>query len=125
MRSNHPRITSSHFSRAATMYVRQSTLAQVERNRESTARQYDLVARAQSLGWVREQVRVVDADLGVSGSVTGHGEGFDALIAEVALGRAGIILALGGSRLARDNAAWYRRLALAGAGDPPAADADA
>ena len=47
--SNHTKITSSHLSRAAAIYVRQSTLAQVERNRESTARQYDLVARAQ--GW--------------------------------------------------------------------------
>ena len=122
--SNHTKITSSHLSRAAAIYVRQSTLAQVERNRESTARQYDLVARAQGLGWAREQVRVVDADLGISGSVTGQRDGFDALIAEVALGQVGIILALEVSRLARDNAAWYRLLDLAGACDTLVADAD-
>jgi DNA invertase Pin-like site-specific DNA recombinase len=122
--SNHTKITSSHLSRAAAIYVRQSTLAQVERNRESTARQYDLVARAQGLGWARERVRVVDADLGISGSVTGQRDGFDALIAEVALGQVGIILALEVSRLARDNAAWYRLLDLAGACDTLVADAD-
>jgi DNA invertase Pin-like site-specific DNA recombinase len=122
--SEHTKITSSHLARSAAIYVRQSTLAQVERNRESTARQYDLGARARQLGWAGDQVRVVDADLGVSGSVTGQREGFEALIAEVALGQVGIILALEVSRLARDNAAWYRLLDLAGACDTLVADAD-
>ena len=98
------KITSSHLSRAAVIYVRQSTLAQVERNTESTARQYDLVNRAGQLGWPREAIRVVDGDLGISGSVTGQRDGFEGLVAEVALGQVGIILALEVSRLARDNA---------------------
>lgn len=76
--SEHGRITASHRSRATVIYVRQSTLSQVERNRESTARQYDLTERAVALGWPRSAVRVVDADLGISGSVTGRREGFDA-----------------------------------------------
>jgi DNA invertase Pin-like site-specific DNA recombinase len=118
------KITSSHRSRAAVIYVRQSTLAQLERNTESTARQYGLVHRARQLGWPREAIRVVDADLGVSGSVLGQREGFESLVAEVALGQAGIILALEASRLARDNAAWYRLLDLAGACDTLVADAD-
>jgi hypothetical protein len=104
------KITSSHLSRAAVIYVRQSTLAQLERNTESTARQYDLVQRAQQLGWPREAIRVVDGDLGISGSVTGQRAGFEGIVAEVALGQVGIILALEASRLARDNAAWYRLL---------------
>src|SRR5206468_5057111 len=119
------KITASHRSRAAVIYVRQSTLAQLERNTESTARQYDLVNRARQLGWPREAIRVVDADLGVSGSVLGQREGFESLVAEVALGQAGIILALEASRLARDNAAWYRLLDLAGICDTLVADADA
>jgi DNA invertase Pin-like site-specific DNA recombinase len=119
------KITSSHHSRAAVIYVRQSTLIQLERNTESTARQYDLVNRALQLGWPREAIRVVDADLGVSGSVTGQREGFESLVAEVALGQVGIILALEASRLARDNAAWYRLLDLAGVCDTLVADADA
>ena len=118
------KITSSHLSRAAVIYVRQSTLAQVERNTESTARQYDLVNRAGQLGWPREAIRVVDGDLGISGSVTGQRDGFEGLVAEVALGQVGIILALEVSRLARDNSAWYRLLDLAGVCDTLVADAD-
>jgi hypothetical protein len=68
--SEHPKVTTSHLRRAAVIYVRQSTLAQVDRNRESTARQYDLVARAQALGWPRSAVRVIDEDLGQSGTST-------------------------------------------------------
>ena len=119
------KITSSHRSRAAVIYVRQSTLAQLERNTESTARQYDLVHRARQLGWPREAIRVVDGDLGISGSVTGQRAGFEGMVAEVALGQVGIILALEASRLARDNAAWYRLLDLAGVCDTLVADADA
>ena len=118
------KITSSHLSRAALIYVRQSTLAQLERNTESTARQYDLVNRARQLGWPREAIRVIDGDLGISGSVTGQRAGFEGLVAEVALGQVGIILALEASRLARDNAAWYRLLDLAGVCDTLVADAD-
>ena len=88
------KITASHRSRAAVIYVRQSTVAQVERNTESTARQYDLVARARQLGWPPHQVRVVDGDLGVSRSVTGQRDAFEGMVAEVALGQVGIILAL-------------------------------
>jgi DNA invertase Pin-like site-specific DNA recombinase len=118
------KITSSHRSRAAVIYVRQSTLIQVERNTESTARQYDLASRARQLGWPPEAIRVVDGDLGISGSVTGQRAGFEGMIAEVALGQVGIILALEASRLARDNAAWYRLLDLAGVCDTLVADAD-
>ena len=74
--------------------LRQSTLAQVERNTESTARQYGLVSRARQLGWPASQVRVVDGDLGISGSVTGQRDASEGLVAEVALGQVGIILAL-------------------------------
>ena len=118
------KITASHLSRPAVIYVRQSTLMQVERNTESTLRQYDLVGRAGQLGWPREAIRVVDGDLGISGSVTGQRAGFEGLVAEVALGQVGIILALEASRLARDNAAWYRLLDLAGVCDTLVADAN-
>jgi DNA invertase Pin-like site-specific DNA recombinase len=122
--SEHSKVSAAHRSRAAVVYVRQSTLAQLERNAESTARQYDLRERAVSLGWAREQVRVIDADLGISGSVLGQRDGFESLVADVALGQIGIVLALEVSRLARDNAAWYRLLDLAGACDTLVADSD-
>jgi len=85
---------------------------QVERNRESTDRQYQLVTRALQLGWHRDQVRVIDEDMGISGSGITQRAGFAGMAAEVALGHAGIILALEASRFARNNADWYRLLDL-------------
>ena len=72
------KVTASHRSRAAVIYVRQSTLLQVERNRESTARQYDLVSRARELGWPRTAVTVIDEDLGLSGASAAGRSGFAA-----------------------------------------------
>ena len=118
------KVTAAHLRRAAVVYVRQSTLAQVERNRESTARQYDLVARAERLGWPRSGVRVIDGDLGVSGASTAGRSGFAELAAQVGLGQVGIVLSLECSRLARNNADWYRLLDLAGMTDTLIADAD-
>ena len=62
------KIKETHTQRAAVVYLRQSTLAQVEHNRESTARQYALADKACQLGWSKEQVAVIDEDLGLSGS---------------------------------------------------------
>jgi len=89
----------------------------LEHSTESTARQYDLVNRAVTLGWDRSRVLVVDADLGVSGSVIARRGGFEQFVADIALGQVGIIVALEVSRLARDNTAWYRPLDLAGTCD--------
>ncbi len=118
------KVTASHLRRAAMVYVRQSTLAQVDRNRESTARQYDLAGRAVALGWPRSAVRVIDADLGVSGASAVGRSGFAELAAQVGLGQVGIVLSLECSRLARNNADWYRLLDLAGMTDTLIADAD-
>ena len=101
-----------HIRRAAVVYIRQSTASQVEHHRESTARQYALVERACDLGWPKEQVIVVDEDLGISGASAGNRAGFARMASEVALGRVGIVLGLEVSRLARNNADWYRLLDL-------------
>ncbi|MGH8573441.1 MAG: recombinase family protein, partial [Gammaproteobacteria bacterium] len=98
----------SHLRRQAFIYVRQSTQAQLERNTESTERQYALVGRALELGFGREQVVVIDEDLGVSGSGSVERQGFARLAAEVGLGHAGLVLGLEASRLARNNVDWYR-----------------
>lgn len=66
--SERSKLTSSHLRRQAFVYLRQSSQAQLERNVESTARQYALVERAVELGFAREQVVVIDEDLGISGS---------------------------------------------------------
>jgi DNA invertase Pin-like site-specific DNA recombinase/transposase-like protein len=121
---NESKVTAAHLRRTAVIYVRQSSLAQVDRNKESTARQYDLVARAQALGWPSGAVRVIDDDLGVSGASTAGRSGFAELAAQVGLGQVGIVLALEVSRLARNNSDWYRLLDLAGMTDTLIADAD-
>ena len=118
------KITALHWRRTAVVYLRQSTAAQVEHNRESTARQYALVDRAVELGWLREQVTVIEQDLGLSGANATHRAGFAQLIADVALGHVGIVLSLEVSRLARNNADWYRLLDLCGMTDTLIGDAD-
>ncbi len=118
------KIKPAHTQRAAIVYVRQSSLSQLEHNRESTARQYALVDRACQLGWPNQQVVVIDEDLGLSGATTDKRSGFARLTSEVALGQAGIIVGLEVSRLARSNADWYRLLKLRGITDTLIADND-
>ena len=122
--SERQKLTSSHLRRQAFVYVRQSSQAQLERNTESTARQYALVERALELGFQREQVQVIDEDLGISGSGLSDRSGFARLAAEVALGHAGLVLGLEVSRLARNNVDWYRLLDLCGVTDTVIGDAD-
>jgi DNA invertase Pin-like site-specific DNA recombinase/transposase len=118
------KIKPSHTQRAAYVYIRQSTPGQVEHNRESTARQYALADRACQLGWSKEQVILIDEDLGLSGSGTDKRFGFDRLTSEVALAHVGIVLGLEVSRLARNNADWYRLLELCGITDTLIGDND-
>src|ERR1700723_1665397 len=118
------KIKLSHTRRAAFVYIRQSSPSQVENNRESTARQYALVEKACELGWAKEQVIVIDEDLGLSGSGSAKRSGFARMTAEVALGHGGIVLGREVSRLARNNADWYRLLDLCGLTDTLIGDAD-
>jgi DNA invertase Pin-like site-specific DNA recombinase/predicted DNA-binding transcriptional regulator AlpA len=122
--SDNTKIGASHLSRAAYVYLRQSSPAQVEHNRESTQRQYALVSKASTLGWPTQQVVVIDEDLGLSGAGVVERSGFARLTAEVALGHVGIVLGLEVSRLARNNADWYRLLDLCGLTDTLIGDAD-
>ena len=113
-----------HLRRAAYVYVRQSTAAQVERNTESLERQYELVDRAVALGWAAGDVVVVDRDLGVSAKSTAGREGFERLVADVGLGKVGLVLGIEVSRLARRNADWYQLLDLCALTNTLIADAD-
>jgi DNA invertase Pin-like site-specific DNA recombinase len=118
------KITSNHLSRQAIVYLRQSSAAQVENNRESTDRQYALAGKARELGWPDERIVVIDEDLGLSGSGSTARSGFARLTTEVALARVGLVLGLEVSRLARNNAEWYRLIDLAGFTDTLIGDAD-
>src|SRR5579859_2594446 len=106
------KVTAAHLSRRAVLYVRQSSLKQVIRNTESAIRQYDLRGKAIALGWAADQITVIDIDQGHSGSSAAGREGFQQLVAEVSLGRAGIVLGLECSRLARNNADWHQLLEI-------------
>jgi len=118
------KITAVHRQRLAVVYVRQSSPGQLERNRESTLRQYNFVARAVALGWAEAQVIVIDEDQGVSASGLFDRAGFAQLTAEVALAHVGIVLGLELSRLSRNNADWYRLLDLCGLTGTLLADED-
>ena len=106
------KVTAAHLSRTALLYVRQSSLKHVIRNTESAIRQYDLRRKATALGWAAGQITVIDIDQGHSGASAADREGFQHLVAEVSLGRAGIVLGLECSRLARNSADWHQLLEL-------------
>src|ERR671937_3175377 len=118
------KITEQHRRRRAVVYVRQSTMTQVERNHESRARQYALRQRAIELGWPAASVSVVDEDLGRSGASADGRLGFKELVAEVGLGHVGLVLALEVSRLARSSADWHQLLDLCALTGTLIADAD-
>jgi len=107
---NTNKVTASHLRRDAYLYVRQSSLQQVHEHRESTARQYDLKRRAQTLGWSLEQIVVIDEDQGLSGASATERSGFQRLFTEVGLGRVGLVMGLEVSRLARNSSDWHRLL---------------
>jgi DNA invertase Pin-like site-specific DNA recombinase len=99
-----------HLERAAIVYVRQSTLQQVDRNSESTRLQYALVERARLLGWRQRDIVVIDEDLGKSAQNAEGRPGFQRLVAEVSMNRVGIVLGIEMSRLARSCRDWYQLL---------------
>src|SRR3989441_9525489 len=118
------KVSARHLKRNAYLHVRQSTLRQVLENTESTKRQYALRQRAVALGWASDQVIVIDCDQGHSGSQSADREGFQRLVAEVSMGRVGIVLGLEVSRLARNSADWHRLLELCALGDTLILDED-
>src|SRR2546421_7009754 len=120
----HEKVRPEHRTRTAYLYVRQSTLRQVLNNTESTQRQYGLRQRAVALGWAPEQVVVIDCDQGQSGASAVDREGFQHLVAEVGMGRAGIVLGLEVSRLARNSTDWHRLLDVQAQTDTPLIDED-
>lgn len=118
------KVTASHLKRQAYLYVRQSSLRQLIENTESTQRQYALRQRAIALGWTADRVVVIDSDQGHSGASAADREGFQRLVAEVGMGRAGIVLGLEVSRLARNSTDWHRLLEICALADTLILDED-
>lgn len=119
------KIQAHHLKRNAIVYVRQSSTSQMIHNAESTARQYGLKTKAAELGWDTVLIEVIDEDLGKSGSSAVHRNGFQRLVAEVAMGRVGIVMGLEISRLARNNADFQQLLHICGVNKTLIYDADA
>jgi len=120
----HQKVKPTHLKRSAYLYIRQSTLRQVLENTESTKRQYALRQHAIALGWQQDQIIVIDSDLGQSGASAADREGFQRLVTEVSLGRAGIVLGLEVSRLARNSMDWHRLLEICALADTLILDED-
>src|SRR5579864_4885791 len=106
------KISENHRSKPAYIYIRQSTMAQVRHHQESTERQYALRQKALELGWNETTIRILDRDLGVSGTQMAGREDFKTLVADVSMRQVGAVFALEVSRLARSNLDWHRLLEL-------------
>jgi DNA invertase Pin-like site-specific DNA recombinase len=118
------KVTASHLKRDAYLYIRQSTVRQVFENQESTKRQYALRQKAVALGWDTERVVVIDNDLGQSGAQTVDRHGFQRLVGDVGMGKAGIVMGLEVSRLARNSTDWHRLLEICALTDTLILDED-
>jgi DNA invertase Pin-like site-specific DNA recombinase len=118
------KLRADHLTRPALIYIRQSTLMQVRENTASTARQYQLTQRVRELGWPEPLIVVIDQDQGRSGASAVGRAGFEYLIAEVGLGRAGAVVSLEASRLARSSSDWYRLIEICALTDTLVIDED-
>ena len=118
------KVQPDHLERSAYLYIRQSSMRQVIENIESTKRQYALRARATALGWSDDRIIVIDTDQGESGASAAWREGFQRLVSDVGMGRAGIVMGLEVSRLARNNADWHRLLEICALADTLILDED-
>ncbi len=122
--SVHLNVQPRHLERGAYLYIRQSSMRQVLENTESAKRQYALRGRAIALGWRDDQIVVIDNDQGESGASAVWREGFQRLVSDVGMGRAGIVMGLEVSRLARNNADWQRLLEICALADTLILDED-
>lgn len=123
MIANHYKVRPEHLSRKAVVYLRQSSLKQVQENIESQRLQYGLKDKAKALGF--GEVEIIDTDLGASAAIGAKSrEGFKQLLASVALGEVGIILSIEVSRLWRTDKDWCHLFELCQVFDTLIADAE-
>jgi DNA invertase Pin-like site-specific DNA recombinase len=120
----HQKVNASHLRRDAYLYVRRATVLREFENAESPRRQYALRERAVALGWPIERVHVIDCDMGKSGASSADREGFQKLVDEVGMGRAGIVLASDVSRLTRNASDWHRLVEICARTDTLILDED-
>jgi DNA invertase Pin-like site-specific DNA recombinase/uncharacterized protein YndB with AHSA1/START domain len=119
-----PKIQPTHLQKPAYIYIRQSTMAQVRHHQESTERQYALKEKAMTLGWPTERIRILDCDLGISGTQANGRKDFQSLVADVSMRKVGAVFSLEASRLSRSSADWHRLLELCAFTDTVIVDED-
>src|SRR5205085_6109686 len=117
MQGDMHKVNAGHLKRSAYLYIRQSTPRQVLENTESTKRQYALRQRAIAVGWDADHIVLIDSDLGRSAALAAEREGFQRLVSEVGMGRAGLVIGLEVSRLARNSSDWHRLLEICALSD--------
>jgi DNA invertase Pin-like site-specific DNA recombinase len=100
------KIKPQHLERKAILYIRQSSLYQVNHNLESQKLQYAMEERLRQLGW--REIEVVDDDLGRSAAGTVPRAGFERMVSEVCLGKVGAVAAREVSRFARNSREWQQ-----------------
>ena len=100
------KIKAHHLQRKAILYVRQSSVYQVNHNQESRQLQYAMQERLRQLGWC--EIEVIDEDLGRSAAGTVQRAGFERLVVAVSLGQVGAVAAREVSRFARNNREWQK-----------------
>lgn len=119
-----PKVMTSHLTRNAYLYIRQSTLRQVSENSESTKRQYALKERVRAMGWQDSRIITIDTDLGQSGAESHDRAGFQRLVSEVGMGKAGMVIGIEVSRLSRSSADWIRLMEICAITDTLIMDED-
>jgi DNA invertase Pin-like site-specific DNA recombinase len=119
-----PKIQKAHLEKPAYIYIRQSSMKQVRHHQESTERQYALRDKALELGWSEEMIRILDGDLGMSGSQATGRKDFQSLVADVSMRKVGAVFSLEASRLARSCTDWHRLLELCAFTDTVIIDED-
>jgi len=118
------KIQPHHIAKPAYIYLRQSTMGQVRYHRESTERQYALKDKAQQMGWKTASIKILDGDLGLSGTQSTQREDFKTLVADVSMNKVGAVFALEASRLSRSCTDWHRLLELCALTDTLIIDED-
>jgi DNA invertase Pin-like site-specific DNA recombinase len=118
------KIQATHQNRQGIVYIRQSDPKQVREHQESALNQRALRERLLELGWKASQITIVDGDQGISAKHVVGRESFQKLVADVGLGKIGIIVGYEVSRLARNNADWHRLLELCAHSDTLIGDSD-
>lgn len=96
----HPALTRSRLSRGAVVYLRQSTLGQVETNWGSGELQRDLVRKAEAYGFA--DVQLIADDMGKSGSRTVGRVGWQSMLQRIEADLVGAVFAYDVKRLSRE-----------------------